>query len=150
LSKLAGAQHWQPAEDWTAQALRVAFDPYTRWALLAIVVLASLSITRRARTFDKALVAWGWVVFVLLTVGTFWFWPWYISWLIVPAALIGPGRLLNATLIFCASSLTLYAIYPQAAFPLSELVGWPGLIIMAPPLLYVWWSRQPFAGRISI
>src|SRR5207237_4252350 len=42
-----------------------------------------------------------------------------------------------ATIIFCASSMGLYVIYPRVAAPFQELPGWTGLVIMCPPLLYV-------------
>jgi hypothetical protein len=81
--------------------------------------------------------AWGWVLFAYLTIGSVWFWPWYVPWLIVPVVLLGPGRLFNATVILCASSMSLYAIYPKMAPPFQEVPGWTGVVIMCPPLLYV-------------
>ncbi|HKP54906.1 MAG TPA: hypothetical protein VJ183_19905 [Chloroflexia bacterium] len=88
-------------------------------------------------------------IFVYLTVGALWFWPWYVSLLIALAVLIGPGRLWNATRVLCASSMTLYALFPVAAEPLAALVGWTGLVIMLPPITYMLFSRKPLSDMMA-
>jgi len=143
ISNVASWLNWQPAQAWELNSLRATFDPYVRWGLLLIVAAISIAATWRARTFARALPAWVLVVFAYLTVGALWFWPWYVSWLVAPAVLVGPGRLWNATLILCASSLTLYALFPVAAEPLAPLVSWTGLIIMLPPIAYMLFSKRP-------
>jgi hypothetical protein len=143
INNIASGLNWQPAGAWELDSLHAAFDPYVRWGLLLVAAAISIAVTWRARIFARALPAWVVVVFVYLTVGALWFWPWYVSWLVAPAVLVGPGRLWNATLILCASSLTLYALFPVAAEPLAPLVGWTGLIIMLPPLAYILFSKRP-------
>lgn len=150
VSQAALASGLQPASSWELNSLRAAFDPYVRWGLRIILVAFSLWVLWRARQFRLALPAWCLVMFAYLTVGAFWFWPWYVSWLIGPAVLVGPGRLLNAALLLCASSLTLYALFPVAADPLSPLVGWTGLVNMLPPLAYILLSRRPLFQFWSI
>jgi len=100
----------------------------------------------KARTIPTMLVGCGWTILAYLTVGAVWFWPWYVSWLVIVALLVGPGRLLNATQILCASSMALYGMYWQGNDLFHELVGWRPLVIMAPPLAYVmataWLARR--------
>ncbi len=135
--------NWQPSQSWDLDHLREAFDPFVRVGLLFIVAVLSIWATWRARTIGRMLLAWGLVLLIYLTVGSFWFWPWYVSWVVAPVALAGPGRLWNATIILCACSMTLYALFPAGAVPLAPLVGWTGLIFMAPPLAYMLFSRRP-------
>ncbi len=137
LSNLALALDWQPARFWSAEAVGWRIDAPLRWSLLTITAAVALLYTWPARTLPSMVVAWGWVVFAYLTVGSVWFWPWYVAWLLVPAMLAGTGRLFIATQILCATSLTLYAIYPAVAPPFSALSQWTGAVIMVPPLLYV-------------
>ncbi len=150
VSSLAMALDWQPARFWTADAIGWRIDWPTRWGLLAITAAVAVLQTWRARTPGAMLMAWGWTLFAYLTIGSVWYWPWYATWLLVPAALVGPGRLFTATQILCASSLLMYAIYPTVAEPFTPLSEWTGLIIMAPPLGYVLASvwREARAGRV--
>jgi hypothetical protein len=137
ISHLAGALGWQPTRFWSVDEVGWRLDWPARWGPLAITAAVAFTQTWDARTFPRMLSAWGWVLFAYLTIGSVWFWPWYVPWLIVPAVLLGPGRLFTATLILCASSMSLYAIYPKMAPPFQEVPGWTGLVIMCPPLLYV-------------
>jgi hypothetical protein len=132
----AGANGWRLPEGWTLEAMGAALDTPTRWVLLAITALVILIAAWRARSFAAVLGGWGWSVFAYLAVGSTWTWPWYIAWLIVPAALAGPGRLLASSLIMSLTGLSLYAFAPHMAQPFAYLPGWTGLVVMGPPLLY--------------
>jgi hypothetical protein len=103
--------------------------------------------TWRARELVGALHAWGWGGFVYLTVGAVWFWPWYASWLLVPVALVGWGRLMLSVQLLCACSLTLYAIYPDVPETLRDLPTWRALILIAPALIYSGGSLALLAFR---
>lgn len=127
----------QPYAFWSASAIGARLDWPARWGLLFITATVAVLQTWPARTFQRMLLAWGWVVFIYLSVGSVWFWPWYVTWLIVPVALVEAGRLFKATQILCVSSMAMYAIFPALPSPLSELPGWSGLLIAAPPLLYL-------------
>lgn len=137
LSKMAAERGWQPPEAWTSDAIGMSIDGLTRWSLLGITGLIVLAMMWRARTFPRLLTGWGWSVFAYLTIGSAWAWPWYVSWLIVPIALKGPGRLFNACILLCLTSMTLYSMFPFMAPPYEYLPGWTGAVIMVPPLLYV-------------
>jgi hypothetical protein len=137
ISNLADMLRWHPAPFWSVEQVGERLEWPARWGLLSITGVVALLHMWRARSFPLTLYAWGWMTFTYLTLGSVWFWPWYVAFLIVPVALVGPGRLWNATQILCASSLALYACFPVVAAPFQELPGWSGLVIMAPPLLYL-------------
>lgn len=134
------------ASEWNLVAFGAAIDGPLRLTLLAVTVVVAVLVTRRARSFPRLLEAWGWTLFAYLTIGTVWFWPWYASWLILPALLVGPGRLWNATQIYFMSSLAMYGLNPSTSPSLQAWWDWSGLIAASPPLLYVgisWlFSRQ--------
>ncbi|HUP28468.1 MAG TPA: hypothetical protein VM409_08545 [Chloroflexia bacterium] len=131
---------------WTSEEIGARLEWPARWGLLLISVTAACVRTWRARTFPTMVNAWGWVLLIYLTIGSVWFWPWYVTWLLVPVALVGPGRLFTATQVLCVSSMTIYALSPRVAKPLDALPGWTGLFVVAPPLIYlavdVWRQRQ--------
>jgi hypothetical protein len=137
VSHIAGALGMQPSRFWSVEQVGWRLDWPARWGMLMITGAVAIYQTWRARTFPGTISAWGWLLFVYLTVGSVWFWPWYVAWLLVPVALLGPGRLWNATQLLCASSMVLYAIFPIIAPPFDQVSGWSGLVVMAPPLLYV-------------
>jgi hypothetical protein len=127
---------WEPMDG--AEMARFAgaiFDPI-RWTAVVTALAAVMVVTWRARDLMGTLRAWGWGGFAYLTVGAVWFWPWYVSWLLVPVALLGWGRLMLAVQILSACSLTLYAVYPDVPQALGELPRWRALILVAPALLY--------------
>lgn len=149
IGHLATALGWEPAGFWSPFEISSRLGAPVRWGFLFIWVVASGFYVLRARTFPNVVISWGWIMFAYLTVGAVWFWPWYITWLLIPVVLIGPSRLFTATQILSFSALAIYAVHPRAAPPLSELPGWTGLIIMAPPLLYLLgsWIRDAVLHR---
>jgi hypothetical protein len=133
------AQHgWQPADQWTAYALGARLDKPTRDTLFLLAALIIVLHLWRARNFRRMLLAMGWATMAYVLVGSTWFWPWYTSWLVVPLALAGPGRLYTAGLITCMSSMVVYGVNPTASFAaFTRLWAWTGLMIAAPPALYL-------------
>jgi hypothetical protein len=149
LSAFAHAHHWHPYLFWEPDAIASRVDWPLRWGPLMIATAWAVLRTWGARTFPEMVRAWGWVLLVYLTVASVWYWPWYASWLLVPVALLGTGRLMRASLILTGSSMALYAIFPVVSAPFSELPRWSGLVIMAPPLAYLLgsWIRDRIAHR---
>jgi hypothetical protein len=137
LSVFAHKQHWLPYMFWEPAAIANRLDWPLRWGPLMISTAWAVLRTWGARTFPDMVRAWGWVLLVYLLVGSVWYWPWYASWLLVPVALLGPGRLMRASLILTGSSMLLYAMFPVMSAPYDDLPKWSGLVIMAPPLLYL-------------
>ncbi|HEY0071879.1 MAG TPA: hypothetical protein VGE04_18110 [Chloroflexia bacterium] len=149
LSAFAHAQHWHPFLFWEPDAIASRVDWPLRWGPLMIATAWAVLRTWGARTFPQMVRAWGWLLLVYLTVASVWYWPWYASWLLVPVALLGTGRLMRASLMLTGSSMALYAIFPVVSAPFSELPRWGGLVIMAPPLVYLLggWISDRFARR---
>ncbi|HMA37081.1 MAG TPA: hypothetical protein VKY74_21675 [Chloroflexia bacterium] len=134
LYQLAVASHWQPDGFWHLEGLPAVLEWGIRGVALTLTTLVAAAQTWPRRTLRGLLGAWGWITFAYLAVGAVWFWPWYVTWLLVPLALVGPGRLQRAGLIFCATSLALYTLYPIPAPALAELSAWRALLVFGPPL----------------
>jgi hypothetical protein len=137
LSVFAHKQHWSPFMFWEPAAIANRLDWPLRWGPLIICTAWAVLRTWGARTFPDMVKAWGWVLLIYLVVGSVWYWPWYASWLLIPVALLGPGRLTRASLLLTFSSMLLYAMFPVMSAPYQDLPKWSGLVIMAPPLLYL-------------
>ena len=137
MSGIAAYFGLEPAGSWSVEEIGRRLDWPARWGPVAITYTVFVFQTLFARTFPRMVVAWCWVLLTYLLVGAVWFWPWYVAWLIVPAALIGPGRILTATHIISITSLSLYAIAPVVARPLDKLADWTGVWVAGPPLLYL-------------
>lgn len=149
VSAFAHAQPWYPYRFWEPAAIAARLDWPLRWGPLMIAAAWAILRTWGARTFPEMLRAWGWVLLVYLTVASVWYWPWYASWLLVPLALLGTGRLMRASLILTASSMAMYGMFPVMAPPFDNFPRWTGLVIMGPPLLYLLgaWLRDRVAKR---
>jgi len=137
IALLATGMSWQPAAFWTSAEIGWRLDWPARWGLLLISATAAVLATWKARSFPTMVGAWCWTLLFYLTIGSVWYWPWYATWLLIPAALLGPGRAFTAVQILCASSLAVYALWPTVAPPLDWLTGWTGLIVTGLPLLYL-------------
>ncbi len=137
IDRIADEQRWPIAASWNGGAIGDSLDKPTRYGLQAVTALIVLVFLWRARTFRAMLVAMWWMVFAYLAIGSIWFWPWYTSWLLVPMALLGPGRLYTAGQIMCVTSLFIHGINPSISGAFGPWWGWTGLIINAPPLLYL-------------
>ena len=137
VSNVAWQEHLRPLYFWTENQVGWRLDGPTRWGLLLISAAVAVIVTWRARTFPKMLWAWGWALFAYLTLGSVWFWPWYVTWALVPVALFGRGRLWNAVQILSLTSLAYYAIVPRSQSAFKPLDGLSGLLIAVPPLAYV-------------
>lgn len=137
VDRMADDNHWAIADSWNAQTIGESLDKPTRYGLQAIAALVALLFMWRARTFRAMLVALWWTVFAYLAIGSIWFWPWYTSWLVLPMALLGPGRLFTAGQIRCVTSLAVYGLNPSTSGLFAWWWAWSGLIINGPPLLYL-------------
>jgi hypothetical protein len=124
-------------DQWSDRAVRDAIRVPALWTLRMLALIIAVMVTWRARTIRRTIRAWGWTVFAWLTIGQSWFWPWYVTWLIVPAALVGSARLRNATLLLGITSMVMYVLDSPLGVHSSEPVIWGGAMIMGPPLVYV-------------
>jgi hypothetical protein len=137
LHEVALVQGWPSLAGRTADHTRAVVEGWIRWLAWGITFGLAARYTWRGRTLRGMLEGWGWLLFFYLAIGAVWLWPWYVAWLIVPVALVGPGRLMTATLILCTTSLSLYAAYPQIPTSISEIFYWRPLLTIAPALVYL-------------
>jgi hypothetical protein len=135
-SAVADLLNLSPPEFWTTRAVGQRLEWPVRFGATLITGAFALVTTWKARDLPRMITAWGWVLFVYLTVGAVWFWPWYVSWLVVIAVIAGPGRLFNATLILCLTSLLMYATLWRSDPVVSEIFAWRDAAVMLPPLVY--------------
>lgn len=101
---------------------------------------------QRARSPGGMLVGWAWALFGYVVIASGWFWPWYVTWVVVFVALVPWGMLSVATLLLAGGVLTLYAFLPLYAAP---VYGFRALLAFGPALLYLgwqWWRRRSGAG----
>ena len=126
-----------PGDFWSTDAVGRRLDWPVRYGADMIMLAVAFIQTWRARTFPRMVVAWSWVLFVYVTLASVWFWPWYVSWLLVPVALVGPGRLLNATLILSGTTMLLYGTYWRSNPVVAEVETWKPLLFFVPPLAYL-------------
>ncbi|HYP39778.1 MAG TPA: hypothetical protein VEX13_05400 [Chloroflexia bacterium] len=140
LHSFATAYGWEAIARQNVEALRGYLEGPLRLLAFSVIVPIALVATWRGRTFPLMVQGWGWVLFVYLTVGAVWFWPWYATWLLPLAGLICRGRLFTAIQLLCATSLILYAVYPLMPAPLEQVPYYRSLITIAPPLAYVAFS----------
>ncbi|HYP21462.1 MAG TPA: hypothetical protein VEY08_15425 [Chloroflexia bacterium] len=119
------------------EGLEALASTLARWVPLAVTGLVAVWQTWPARNTQRLLQAWVWTIFVLLTVGLAWFWPWYVAWLLVPALLSADRRLVNATILLSFTSLTIYLVGVPLRSIWPDVRLWTALWVMGLPLLYV-------------
>lgn len=83
--------------------------------------------------------AWWWTIWLYLVIASGWFLPWYVTWLLVLAALRPVGRLLIATELLAGGVLVIYAMDPLTASP---VYGLRSLLAFGPALGSLLWQQQ--------
>ena len=128
------------------EQVRLAVEPILRTVLLLLSGLAAILLTWRARTVERVVATWGWVVFAVI-LGQIWYMPWYTAWMVVPAALSTSTRLRNTALIFSVTALLHYLNESILIFHFGIFYDLSGVLIMGPPLLYLLGSWLLEAAR---
>ncbi len=116
-----------------SHALVVAALKLAGLAALAAFLVALIARRAPRDQYD----AWGWALFVYVTVASGWFWPWYVTWPLAIVALRPFDQLTIATLLLSVGALTLYGFLPVTASP---LYGLRALVAFGPALGYLAWS----------
>jgi len=99
------------------------------WALL----------TWRSRDLTSWLRGSFWILFTYLMLATPWFWPWYVTWLVGLAPIVGGRRSTAATLTFSASVLVLYVMWGnQLPFDRGSVLPLHNFVAFGLPLLVLW------------
>lgn len=80
-----------------------------------------------------------WILFTYLVLATPWFWPWYVTWLVGLAPIVGGRRSTAVTLTFSASVLVLYVMWGnQLPFDRGSVLPLHNFIAFGLPLLVLW------------
>jgi hypothetical protein len=103
-----------------------------------LFLLLWLRLFPRVRSRKSVLGAWWWTIWLYLVIASGWFLPWYVTWLLVLAALRPAGRLLIATELLAGGVLVIYAMDPLTASP---VYGLRSLLAFGPALGYLLWQQ---------
>lgn len=96
-------------------------------------------LTWRSRDLESWLRGAFWIFFTYLVLATPWFWPWYVTWLVGLAPLVGGRRSTAVTLAFSASVLVLYVMWGnQLPFNRGSLLPLHNIVAFGLPLLVLW------------
>lgn len=96
-------------------------------------------LTWRVRDTHGWLASSYWILFAYLVIGTAWFWPWYVTWLVGLAPLTGGRRATAAALAFSASVLVIYVLWGnQLPFDRESLYPLHNIVAFGLPLLVIW------------
>lgn len=104
-----------------------------------IFVLLWALLTWRSRTEAAWLRGTFWILFAYLVLATPWFWPWYVTWIVGLAPLVGGRRSTAAALTFSASVLVLYIIWGnQLPFDRGGISPLYSVVTFGLPLFVLW------------
>lgn len=104
---------------------------------------------RRARGLPGMLSAWAWILFWYVVVASGWFWPWYVTWVVVFVALLPWDDLTLATLLLAGGVLTLYGFQPLYAAPVYGLRAYVAFGPAVGYLVWRWRQARAVAGDES-
>jgi hypothetical protein len=88
-------------------------------------------------------------VAVFLFIGASWFWPWYVAWLLIPAALLQNDRRHVLAIVLSATAMAYYLIKAMGLTTVGTSVALlvqfllPLAVIVAVDLHHRWASHQP-------
>jgi hypothetical protein len=128
---------WMPA-DITAHAVSLA----VRWPLwygaVALWVPLAVYFTWQARDFTSLLRAWALTLFSYLLIGSGWFQPWYITWLVPFIALLPASPLRRAVLLLALGGSLCYVVSPYIPGDTTQDLRhyYVPVVIFLPTLLY--------------
>lgn len=105
---------------------------------IAFLVLWAL-LTWRSRDLTSWIRGSFWILFTYLVLATPWFWPWYVTWLVGLAPIVGGRRSTAVTLTFSASVLVLYVMWGnQLPFDRGSVLPLHNFVAFGLPLLVLW------------
>jgi hypothetical protein len=108
-------------------------------ALMALLFgVCWLRLFPRVRSRRSLLEAWWWAIWLYLVIASGWFLPWYVTWLLVLAALRPMGKRLIATELLAGGVLVIYAMDPLTASP---IYGLRSVLAFGPALAALLWRR---------
>lgn len=102
-----GMQHFL---HWPPTTAIVVSKNITKPIATALFLALWLRLFPRARTLPGMLNAWWWALFLYLVIACGWFFPWYVPWLLVVAALLADDELTTATQLLAGGVLLFYCM----------------------------------------
>ena len=113
-----------------------------------VFLVLFLVLTRRTRDTATWLRAVFWILFAYLVLATPWFWPWYVTWLVALAPLVGTRLATSVTLTFSVSVLIIYVMWGNSLpFDRDSLYPVHNIVAFGLPLLILWFQlRRPGAS----
>ncbi|MCC6628804.1 MAG: hypothetical protein IT340_15540 [Chloroflexi bacterium] len=119
-------------------------------AFLACYALIAVHVRRQPGTL---ILGWHDATAFLLVAGAVWFWPWYVTWALGPAALLTDRRRQIATMTLSATALLRY-VANEWSLPFAPYMG-SALVILAliaiPAALFAraWWPGRCADARLE-
>ena len=118
-----------------AQAGKLAENWLKALGLLAFALIW-LRLLRRVRDVESMLAGWAWALFAYVVVASGWFWPWYVTWVVVFVALLPWTDLTVAALLLAGGVLILYGFQPLYDAPVYGLRAY---LAFGPAIGYLTW-----------
>jgi hypothetical protein len=130
------------------------------WGLFAVAFVLALAFgTSSAR---RLTIAWAALCLVLCCLTLTWFWPWYVLWGLLPAALVPRSRVARLSVLVSWGVLLVYAglgfedtrFWFLFSYRSVAMFGFPLLVFFADELLrallwFVWWLSGVMVGGPS-
>lgn len=115
--------------------------PFLRQAgYLVFVVCYGLIAVRVWHTPSALTRSWFDVTFAFLLVGTAWFWPWYVAWIVVGAAVLTDRRRQHAAIAYSITALLMYGV-ADWRLPVAPYLGYAIVVLfghVVPAALFVY------------
>jgi hypothetical protein len=147
------ANDYPPKSSWTYPVVYI-FSMHKTWSVIDLTALLFTLVTGAVwlwRTPTTRTLALSMLTMLgLILVVTYWFFPWYLTWIVVLASLCLPAQnrlqraLIAFTLVFSASSLSYY-LYASTLPPFGAW-NWSssGMTLIPPVLTFIVFMGLPF------
>jgi hypothetical protein len=116
---------------------------------LLIFAYIWLRLLLATRDTPSMLRGWAWALFAYAVIASGWFWPWYVTWVVVFVALLPWDDLTLATLLLAGGVLTLYGFQPLYAAPVYGLRAYVAFGPAVGYLVWRWRQARAVAGDES-
>jgi alpha-1,6-mannosyltransferase len=106
---------------------------------------------RRPASHASLMRSSAWLIFLLLVLAKWWFWPWYLLWFVPLAALLPGERAARVAAVFSISALLLYVTYYWQLYqPWYQLQVTTVAVVFLPPVVTLLWLNLHDARRAGV